>query len=137
MDTKTKGMIGVTAILADLTAKGFLVSLPVSEHSPFDLIISQGNQHKTVQVKYRELKDNTLDIKLASVWSNKQGSHIIPMNKDLIDILAIYCPDTKKCYYLNPKKYKTSVTLRVKSADDQTPKLDRQNLADDFLELPE
>lgn len=135
MTTTTKGMIGVTAVLADLTAKGYLASLPVSEHSHFDLIITKGDKHKTVQVKYREIKEDTLEIKLSSVWSNKRGAHTVPMNKDLIDILAIYCPETQKCYYVNPKDYKATVTLRIPTENNPI-KSSYQNNANDFLNVP-
>ena len=30
-----------------------------------------------------------------------------------VDLYCIYCPETDECYYLNPKDYNRSVTLRV------------------------
>ena len=56
------------------------------------------------------------------------------VDKDEIDLYCIYCPDSDECYYLDPKQYDKSVTLRV-----ETPKNNqRQNirLAADYRRVP-
>lgn len=36
--TKDKGDLGVAKAHADLTAQGFMVLMPLTEHAPFDLV---------------------------------------------------------------------------------------------------
>jgi hypothetical protein len=36
-----------------------------------------------------------------------------PSDKAEIDVLCIYCPETDDCYYLCPRQFGQSVTLRV------------------------
>jgi len=38
------------------------------------------------------------------------------MNKDEVDIVCVYCPDTDECYYFDPKSINQSITLRVRPA---------------------
>jgi hypothetical protein len=37
-----------------------------------------------------------------------------PIDKDEVDVLCIYCPDTGACYYVDPKVFGTSISLRVR-----------------------
>lgn len=120
MGTKEKGLIGTTKVLADLVEKGFDVFLPVSEHSPIDIIACRDSKTYRIQVKYRKLsRGNRISITLYSVWSNSKGVNTIPINLNNIDILAIYCKDSNKIYYLD-KKYlnnKGCISLSEKSLE--------------------
>ena len=40
--TKLKGDIAVAAVIFDLTKKGYIVSEPMSENAPYDLICDTG-----------------------------------------------------------------------------------------------
>lgn len=55
-----KGTLGLIAAISDLTKKDFIVSLPISEHAPFDLVASKDGVSYTVQVKYRRLRAGRL-----------------------------------------------------------------------------
>lgn len=100
--TKEKGDIGLGYVISDLMNFGIHISLPISEHLPFDCISisNEGNMNR-ISVKYRKI--------------NRHG--VIEMRYDAnnIDILAIYCPDTKKCYYIgkNLLKNNKSIALRM------------------------
>ena len=61
--TKNKGDLGVLKAQADLCSKGFLVCLPLSEHSSFDLVIYQNGEFKRVQVKARSIKRGSLSVR--------------------------------------------------------------------------
>lgn len=50
--TKNKGDIALTKVIADLTERGYSVSLPVSEHLRYDLIVDVNSRLLRVQVKY-------------------------------------------------------------------------------------
>lgn len=114
--TKNKGDLGVLKVKVDLFEQGFLILVPETEHSPFDLVIYNEGVFKTVQVKYRNLtKNGVLEIPFRSSYSTSKGVKTISVNKSLIDIYAVYCPQTDECYYFNPSDYNKSITLRVKT----------------------
>ena len=99
--TKDKGDIGLGFILADLMDHDIHVALPISEHLPFDCIaISSDLQMKRVSVKFRNMHKNTLSVKLKSVWSDRHGTHIKIHDKTSYDCIAVYCPNTRSCYYV-------------------------------------
>ena len=132
--TKNKGDLGVLKAKCDLFQKGYMVLNPETEHSPFDLAIWKDGVFKTVQVKYRELKAGGLFVAFRSSWTDKNGTHTVPVDKSLVDVYCIYCPDTDSCYYLRPSDFEKSVTLRV-----ETPKNGQTSgihLASDYREVP-
>jgi hypothetical protein len=98
------------------------------------LVVWREGQFKTVQVKYRDASNGKLEVSFRSCWTDKNGTHMVPVNKSFIDVYFIYCPQTDECYYLNPSDFGTSVTLRV-----ETPKNNQKkgiNLASDYREVP-
>jgi hypothetical protein len=133
--TKEKGDLGVLKAQVDLFEQGFVVAFPMTEHAPFDLIIYKEGVCRTVQVKYRQINsDGTLEVHFKTSWADKNGVHEKPIDKDAIDIICIYCPDTGECYYFDPKLFNKSVSLRVNA-----PK-NNQNLgiklASDYRKVP-
>jgi len=132
--TKNKGDLGVLKAKCDLTEKGFLTLSPDSEHSPFDIVIWKDGLFKSVQVKYRSLKEGKITINFRSCYSSSAGTKNIAINKSFVDIYCLYCPDTDNCYYFDPKKFNSSVTFRV-----ETPKNGQKkgiNFLKDYCEVP-
>jgi hypothetical protein len=111
--TKTKGDLGVLAAELDLFEKGFLLLKPQTEHAPFDLVAYRDERFYRVQVKYRAAVNGSIFMKMSTVWNDRHGTHTVPIDPSSIDLLCIYCPDTRACYYLDPKLYRTAVVLRV------------------------
>jgi hypothetical protein len=56
------------------------------------------------------------------------------IDKDSLDVYCVYCPDTDECYYLDPKVYNRSVTLRVNSPRNNQAK--NVKLAADYRGVP-
>lgn len=114
--TKDKGDLGVAKAYADLVAKGFDVLFPATEHAPFDLVAyAEGTFHR-VQVKYRSARAGAVSVNLRSTWTDRHGVHSSPIDKDGVDLLCIYCPDTDECYYLRLADHNASVALRITPA---------------------
>lgn len=132
--TKEKGDIGVGFVIADLLSKGIQVCIPISEHLPFDLVAYYPDGSlKRVSVKYRKVnKHGTFDISFRSVYSNSKGAHVKKLDKDLVDLFAVYCPDTNQVYYFNHKLYKGSVFFRITGIGDSRNR-NRIRLAKYFL----
>jgi len=133
--TKEKGDLGVLKAQLDLFEQGFMVLNPVTEHAPFDLVAYKKGTFLRVQVKYKSIdKHGCLTVHFRSCWSDKKGLHMRKVDKTEIDFYCIYCPQTDKCYYLEPKNYQRSVTLRVKAPKNN--QLQNINFADDFRRVP-
>ena len=112
--TKNKGDYGVLKAQLDLFEKGYMILSPQTEHAPFDLVIYKAGKFLRVQVKYRELKDKgVLNIRFSSCYSSSKKVITKEVNKEEIDLYCIYCPQTDEYYYLDPKKYSKSLTLRL------------------------
>jgi hypothetical protein len=111
--TKDKGDLGVAKVHADLVGKGFTVLFPVTEHAPFDLVAYASGEFHRLQVKYRSARSGALKVQFRSMWADRHGTHTTPMDKDVIDIVCIYCPETDQCYYVRPGAHGASVTLRI------------------------
>jgi len=106
--TKDKGDSGLGFVIADLLSKGIQVALPISEHLSFDCIaISMKNKLCRVSVKYRSLNSRgAIEVRLKSSWADKHGTHYRKHDMKAYDATAIYCPETKKCYYVRNNEVK-------------------------------
>ena len=121
--------------IADLADQGFIVLTTLCEHAPFDLVAYRDAMFLRVSVKYRSLlPSGAVQVQFRSSWADSNGAHARPIDKDDIDILCIYCPDTKACYYLDPKAFGRSVTLRVTASRPNESR--NVLLADQFREVP-
>jgi hypothetical protein len=111
--TKDKGDLAVAKAHADLVSKGFTVLFPATEHAPFDLVAYAAGEFHRLQVKYRSTRAGAVTVKFGSIWADRNGTHMTPLDKGAIDMLCIYCPETDECYYVRPDAHGASVTLRV------------------------
>jgi hypothetical protein len=133
--TKEKGDLGVLKAQLDMYEQGFTILNPVTEHAPFDLVIYKDREFKRVQVKYKSVdKFGSITVHFRSCWADRNGTHMQHVDKDEIDLYCVYCPDTDECYYLDPKSYKRSVTLRVEAPRNN--QLKHVKLAIDFRRVP-
>ena len=133
--TKSKGDLGVLKAQVDLFEQGFTILWPQTEHAPFDLVAYRNGEFRRVQVKYRALdKNGVLNVKFATCWSDRHGTHTVPIDKNEVDLYCIYCPETDECYYIEPKKFGSNVSLRVEASKNCQAK--RVNFAADFRRVP-
>jgi len=133
--TKSKGDLGVLKAQIDLFEQGFAICIPLTEHAPFDLVAYKEGKFRRVQVKYRTLgKNGVMQVKFASCWADRHGTHTVPIDKNEVDLYCIYCPDTDECYYLEPGKFASNVSLRVGTSKNNQVR--RVNFAADFRRAP-
>jgi hypothetical protein len=133
--TKDKGDLGVLKAQVDLFEQGFTIFVPLTEHSPFDLVAYRDGEFRRVQVKYRSMdRFGKVDVKFSTCWADRNGTHTSPIDKSEVDIYCVYCPEADECYYLRPVDFGSNVSLRV-----ETPKNGQQkgvNFAADFRGAP-
>jgi len=133
--TKEKGDLGVLKAQLSLFEQGYLILQPVTEHAPFDLVAYKDNAFKRVQVKYKSLdKSGAITLHFRSCWTDKNGTHMQAVDKEQIDLYCIYCPETDECYFLDPKAFDKSVTLRVEIPKNNQNKHIR--FVSDYLRVP-
>jgi hypothetical protein len=58
----------------------------------------------------------------------------VPIDRSAIDLLCIYCPETRACYYVDPKLIGNAVALRITAPRNRQQK--RINWARDFVDIP-
>lgn len=132
--TKDKGDIGTAQVISDLSFKGISICLPLSEHLPFDLVgVKNNGDLLRISVKYRTVVKGRIEVPFKSSYSDSRGVHVKKISKDFIDIVAIYCPDTNKVYYCNPKEFGDVITLRVEPSKNNQKK--GIFFAEDYLAL--
>lgn len=100
--TKFKADVGLAKVIANLTEKGYVPCIPLSEHQPYDLVVVRGNGSMVkLQVKYARLKRNgSVDVKFRTSWADKNGTHIKHYDEADFDYYAIYCPEKEQILYI-------------------------------------
>jgi hypothetical protein len=121
---------------ADLCAKGFLVCLPLSEHTPFDLVIYRHRLFKTVQVKTRSLRNGMLTVRFDHSYSDSKGVHTKKVDKELIDVYCVYCLDNECCYYFKTNDFKLNRTINLRVNAPKNNQAKNIKWAADFKEVP-
>ena len=133
--TKNKGDLGAIEVMADLTRRGFSILVPLTEHEAFDFVACRDNRFIRVQAKYRAAVDGVVTAPLTTSWADRNGTHTLPIDRDALDVLAIFCPDTGKTYYVDPRTWpRAKVALRINEPRNGQRK--GVSWARDFVELP-
>jgi hypothetical protein len=94
--------VGLAKVISDLTVKGHVPCLPLSEHQPYDLIVAtrDGSTFK-VQVKYSRLQANgTIEVRYRRSWSDSKHTYSKPYGKSEFDYYALYCPEKDTVLYV-------------------------------------
>lgn len=95
--SKSKGDIGLSKTIDDLVSnKGYGVSLPISEHLPYDLIADADGKLYRIQAKYR--KSGTISSKTS--WNDKNGNHSNNYGAEDFDFFSLYLPELNKVLYV-------------------------------------
>lgn len=128
--TKQKGDIGVTAILADLTKKGILVSIPFGDNAPFDLVAYRNGKFERIQCKYTQSDGHSVEVKCRS--TNGRIDH--KYTADEVDWIAVYDLTSDACYYVPSQIFSgmSSVGLRITNPKKNAKKI---RYASDFLKF--
>ena len=133
--TKSKGDLGVLKAQIDLFEQGFTLFVPLTEHCPFDLVAYRNGEFRRVQVKYRAVdRFGKIDVKFSTCWTDKHGTHTVPIDKNEVDLYCVYCPDTDDCYYIEPGVFGSNASLRVEAPKNSQRK--RVKNASDFRRVP-
>jgi hypothetical protein len=132
--TKNKGDFGLFQAQLDLVKKGYGILLPMTEHETFDLVAYKEGKFLRVQVKYRRARNGAILVPFKSSWADRHGVHTAFMDKTNVDLVCVYCPDTDRCYYVDPRRFGYNLSLRIEETRNRQSK--GVWFAKDFLEIP-
>ena len=133
--TKNKGDLAVLKVMSSLGEQNFLILNPLTEHAPFDIVAYKNQEFRRIQVKYKAAKnEECIEVNLRSCWADKNGNHVVPLDKSEVDIIAIYCPETDSCYYIKTELCNQSISLRLEPPKNNQVKGVR--LAKDYIRVP-
>lgn len=97
MNTRKQGDIGLSEAIAYYTKLGYVVSVPLTEATKYDLLIDDGDSIKRVQCKtssYTQTEGRSFQVNLATSGGNQSWTGIIStIDKDLCDLVFIWCSD--------------------------------------------
>jgi hypothetical protein len=112
IESARKGAVSETKVSAVLTEKGYLVFTPVSDHSPYDLIVDTGELYR-VECKYGRCKeDETGEFVRFNTESNGESY------TDRVDYVAVYAPKYSEIYYIPSDELPAGhMTLRPPSVE--------------------
>jgi len=75
-----------------------------------------------------------VEVKFSTSWTDKNGTHTSPVDKNEVDIYCVYCREVDECYYLRPEKFGSTVLLRVEAP--KNGQLRNINFAADYRRVP-
>lgn len=120
MNRKSQGNIGESFAIFFYTKQGFIVSKPLSENTPYDLVVDTGKQLLRVQVKtsnYQRYNDGRFQVQLRTSGGNQSGTGKFSyISSEEVDCVFVLCFDGN--YYEVPVEFvenKNSITLSVDS----------------------
>ena len=132
-ETKSKGDLGESMVIADLLRKGYKVAIPLGEDWKFDIIALINGELKRIQCKYVEEKNGVISIPCRSCNGRLNYKYT---EKDF-DWLSCYDSTNDKCYYIPSsllgESGRTYINLRLRSTKNNQNK----NIlwASDYTEL--
>jgi hypothetical protein len=102
-DTKTTGDASEMRVILALVEAGYAVSLPFGENHRYDLIADDGARLLRVQVKTGKLRGGVIKYSCSSSHAHR-GGYRRPYFGE-IELLAVYCPQTRKVYLLPESQF--------------------------------
>ena len=94
--TNLKSNIAELAVAAECAKNNWVVCFPFGENTPYDILVDTGERFLKVQIKYVSTKDDVLNVPLKSTTGVTY--------KNTVDIIAAYCPDNSKIYWVDLSK---------------------------------
>ena len=133
LSTHSKGAIGELEIAADLLRQGVMVYQPVTEGCRHDLLALVGGVYWRIQCKYAKREKGRITIRFYNMRFKKGKTSQCKYEVADVDIIAAFCPETARCYYVPPSMTLGITCLRTEAARNNQSK--RTHLADDYTDF--
>lgn len=93
-NTREQGDVGLSGAIYHYTAEGYRCLLPLTDNSPYDLVIEKDDVFLKVQVKTtRSIRYNSYAVQIKSVRPNRTKSTIKGFDNKSCDLLFVLTED--------------------------------------------
>ena len=100
LSTNQKGAIAEAQVMAEAVRLGFEVARPLVEGRRYDLVIDTGQRLWRVQCKWAPRRGDVLVVRSRTSRYTPNGYVRTTYTAAEIDAVAVYSPDTERCYLL-------------------------------------
>lgn len=101
--TKVKGDFAVLRVGLELIDKvDAIISIPFSEHTPYDLIADIDGILYKVQIKARSKRRGVVEVVLGTTFVHKNYNSYHSYKKGDFNFLVVYCPNNDQTYWIGP-----------------------------------
>ncbi|HEY3828823.1 MAG TPA: group I intron-associated PD-(D/E)XK endonuclease [Solirubrobacteraceae bacterium] len=113
-----KGAMAEAEIATAALRLNLTVLRPLSEGGRYDLVIDTGKRLLRVQCKWAARQGEVIMAYCTTCRHTPSGYRRTTYSAEEIDAIAIYCPDTDKCYLLpvGEVESRTAISLRLGAA---------------------
>lgn len=119
MDTSRKGDIAETEAVAALVRRRYTVSVPVSDHCPYDFVLDRDSELLKVRVKHATFSDGKVECHLKRSNPNARESNDSYDTGSEIDVYLLYCGEKDALYWIDFDDSPSSrIVLRTESKID-------------------
>ncbi len=110
VSTSSKGDGGLFEIMSDLHSRGYFLSLPISQHLPYDLIADDG---KGNLLKIQSKFTNNNKINGGTNYMTASGTKSKLYTQNDFEFYGVYLNDIKRCIYIPNMRQFKSLTIRT------------------------
>lgn len=120
-NTKQQGDVGVAQAIAYYTTKGYIVSTPLTDNSPYDLVVDKGCTPFRVQIKTSSniKPSGSYEVQLQTSGGNQSWNGLKKkINSDRVDLVFILLSNGKMYEFpINHLSGRSTVTLGEKYSE--------------------
>jgi hypothetical protein len=115
VNSKQKGNLAETAIAFALVKKGYTISIPWGENSPYDIIADDGQKLIRVQCKLGRVRKGSVHVSIGRCFYSKETKTCTrrPSASSKFDVFGVYCPELNQCFIVPVGSQKTEICLRL------------------------
>lgn len=118
-DPNRKGNAAELAIAAEAAKLGLGVLKPLTEHARYDLVLEIKGRLFRVQCKWSNCREGVIRVRLYSSYHSPTRGYVnSKYAASEVDLVAVYCADTDRCYLLPAELFdgRSALYLRVAEA---------------------
>jgi hypothetical protein len=100
LSTNQKGAIAEAHITAEAMKLGMVVWRPVAEGCRYDMILDIGGRLLRTQCKWASRNGDVIVVRISTCRHTPRGYVKTTYSADEVDGIAVWCEDTRECYFI-------------------------------------
>lgn len=115
-DPNLKGNVAELAIAMEAARLGLEVYKPMTEHGRCDLVFGIAGRFWRVQCKWGACAGDKIQVRLRSSYHSPTRGYVIKTyGRSEVDLVAVHCADTGRCYLLFPDVFEGRSTIWLRT----------------------